>query len=398
MKIDRRAALKNLTSFFLASPLLYGQVGLPRQDPLLDLINIWDFKELARKKLDPIAWDYMDEGGKDEVSLGENRQAFNRIILRPRWLTDVHDIDVSTELLGHKMNFPIYICPAGGKNCFYPDGELETARGAVEAGAHMVTNGGIDDLVSSGKGPKTCWHYTIGGQFSRKSAMLNFVERVEDAGYSGICWTVDNMLVSHRERSIRNKFVRTWCNEGGVPRNDEGQVIFKEGDTDKIWRSDVHPSRPFPTPTWDNLKQLRDMTDLPIIIKGVLTGEDTEMCVRYGMSAAVVSNHGARQIDHTGSTIEALPECVQAAGGKMPVLIDGGFRRGTDVLKALALGAAAVGIARPYLWGLTAFGSRGVARVLELMRVELALDMGMSGVARINDIDRKLVRIRGWSP
>lgn len=398
MKIDRRAALKNLTSFFLASPLLYGQVGLPRQDPLLDLINIWDFKELARKKLDPIAWDYMDEGGKDEVSLGENRQAFNRIILRPRWLTDVQDIDVSTELLGHKMNFPIYICPAGGKNCFYPDGELETARGAVEAGAHMITNGGIDDLVSSGKGPKTCWHYTIGGQFSRKSAMLNFVERVEDAGYSGICWTVDNMLVSHRERSIRNKFVRTWCNEGGVPRNDEGQVIFKEGDTDKIWRSDVYPSRPFPTPTWDNLKQLRDMTDLPIIIKGVLTGEDTEMCVRYGMSAAVVSNHGARQIDHTGSTIEALPECVQAAGGKMPVLIDGGFRRGTDVLKALALGAAAVGIARPYLWGLTAFGSRGVARVLELMRVELALDMGMSGVARINDIDRKLVRIRGWSP
>ena len=398
MKIDRRAALKNLTSFFLASPLLHGQVGLPRQDPLLDPINIWDFKELARKKLDPIAWDYMDEGGKDEVSLGENRQAFNRIILRPRWLTDVHDIDVSTELLGHKMNFPIYICPAGGKNCFYPDGELETARGAVEAGAHMVTNGGIDDLVSSGKGPKTCWHYTIGGQFSRKSAMLNFVERVEDAGYSGICWTVDNMLVSHRERSIRNKFVRTWCNEGGVPRNDEGQVIFKEGDTDKTWRSDVYPSRPFPMPTWDNLKQLRDMTDLPIIIKGFLTGEDTEMCVRYGMSAAVVSNHGARQIDHTGSTIEALPECVQAAGGKMPVLIDGGFRRGTDVLKALALGAAAVGIARPYLWGLTAFGSRGVARVLELMRVELALDMGMSGVARINDIDRKLVRIRGWSP
>ena len=252
MKIDRRAALKNLTSFFLASPLLHGQVGLPRQDPLLDPINIWDFKELAREKLDPIAWDYMDEGGKDEVSLGENRQAFNRIILRPRWLTDVHDIDVSTELLGHKMNFPIYICPAGGKNCFYPDGELETARGAVEAGAHMITNGGIDDLVSSGKGPKTCWHYTIGGQFSRQSAMLNFVERVEDAGYSGICWTVDNMLVSHRERSIRNKFVRTWCNEGGVPRNDEGQVIFREGDTDKTWRSDVYPSRPFPMPTWDN--------------------------------------------------------------------------------------------------------------------------------------------------
>ena len=396
MHVDRRAALKSLASFFLSSPLLSGQVGLPEQDPLLDPINVWDFKKLAQEKLDPIAWDYMDEGGKDEVSLRENRKAFDRIILRPRWLTDVHDIDLSTELLGKKMNFPIYICPAGGKNCFYPNGEHETAKGAVEAGSHMITNGGIDDLVSSGTGPETCWHYTIGGQFSRESAMLSFVERVEDAGYTGICWTVDNMLVSHRERSIRNKFVRTWCSSG-VPRDEQGNVIYQEGDADKMWRSDVYPSRPFPTPTWDDLKKMRDMTDLPIIIKGVLTGEDTEKCVRHGISAVVVSNHGARQMDHTGSTIEALPECVQAAGGKIPVLVDGGFRRGTDVLKALALGATAVGIARPYLWGLTAFGSKGVARVLELLRVELALDMGMSGVAKISDIDRKLVRIRNWS-
>ena len=400
MTIDRRAALRNLASFFLASPLLSEQVlsgqGLPKQDPLLDPINVWEFKKLAKEKLDPIAWDYMDEGGKDEVSLRENRTAFDRIIIRPRWLTDIHDIDLSTELLGHKLNFPIYICPTGGKNCFYPDGELETAKGAVAAGAHMITTGGIDELVKSGQGPKTCWHYTIGGNFSRENAMLSFVERVEDAGYTGICWTVDNMLVSHRERSIKNKFVRTWCNEGGVPRDAAGEVVFKEADAGNIWRSDVYPSRPFATPTWDNLRQLRDMTDLPIVIKGVMTGEDTELCLRYGMSAVVVSNHGARQIDHTGSTIEALPECVEAAGGKMPVLIDGGFRRGTDVLKALALGATAVGIGRPYLWGLSCFGSRGVARVLELLRVELALDMGMSGVAKISDIDRKLVRVRNW--
>jgi isopentenyl diphosphate isomerase/L-lactate dehydrogenase-like FMN-dependent dehydrogenase len=375
--------------------VLSGQ-GLPKQDPLLDPINVWEFQKLAKEKLDPIAWDYMDEGGKDEVSLRENRTAFDRIIIRPRWLTDIHDIDLSTELLGHKLNFPIYICPTGGKNCFYPDGELETAKGAVAAGSHMITTGGIDDLVKSGQGPTTCWHYTIGGNFSRENAMLSFVERVEDAGYTGICWTVDNMLVSHRERSIKNKFVRTWCNEGGVPRDAGGEVMFKEADVENIWRSDEYPSRPFATPTWDNLRQLREMTDLPIIIKGVMTGEDTELCVRYGMSAVVVSNHGARQIDHTGSTIEALPECVEAAGGKMPVLIDGGFRRGTDVLKALALGATAVGIGRPYLWGLSCFGSRGVARVLELLRVELALDMGMSGVAKISDIDRKLVRVRNW--
>lgn len=397
MTLSRREALQNLAGFFLSSPLLSGQGGLPPRDPLLEPINVFDFKKLAKAKLDPIAWDYMAEGGKDEVSLRENRKAFERLILRPRWLTDVHKIDLTTELLGHTMKYPIYICPAGGKNCFYPDGEAETARGAAAAEAHMITNGGIDELMQSGKGPKTCWHYTIGGQFRTKNTMLNFVERVEDGGYSGICFTVDNMLVSHRERSIRNRFVRTWCNEGGVPRDARGKVIHRASDEDKIWRSDVYPSRPFPTATWDTVRQLRDMTDLPIIIKGVMTGEDTELCARHGMSAAVVSNHGARQLDHTGSTIEALPECVQAAGGKIPVLIDGGFRRGTDILKALALGARAVGIARPYLWGLTGFGSRGVARVLELMRVELALDMGMSGVAKISDIDRRLVRIRNYS-
>ena len=394
MQISRRQALQNLTSFFLASPLLQGQEGLPPIDPLFEPIHVFDFKKLAKEKLDPIAWGYMAEGGKDEVSLRENRTAFNRIILRPRWLTEIHKIDLTTTLFGKTMKYPIYICPAGGKNCFYPDGELETAKGAVEAGSFMMTNGGIDDFVRGGKGPEACWHYTIGGQFRTENTMLNFVERLEDAGYSGITFTVDNMLVSHRERSIHNKFVRTWCNEGGIPRDADGKVIYRATDRDKIWTTGVYPSRAFPTATWDTVRRLRDMTDMPIIIKGVLTGEDTELCVKTGMSAVVVSNHGARQIDHTGSTIEALPECVQAAGGKIPVLIDGGFRRGTDILKALALGATAVGIARPYLWGLTTFGSRGVARVLELLRVELALDMGMSGVAKIADIDRKLVRIR----
>lgn len=127
-----------------------------------------------------------------------------------------------------------------------------------------------------------------------------------------------------------------------------------------------------------------------------MIGEDVEKCVRYGMSAVAVSNHGARQLDYVGSTIEALPECVEAAGGKIPVLIDGGFRRGTDILKALAMGATAVGVARPYLWGLSCFGQRGVSRILELLRVELAVDMGLAGVARISDIDRNLVRIRNW--
>ncbi len=393
MKLTRRQAVRDLAKFLLASPLLTDIDLLAAEpDALLDMVNVFDFKKLAQQKLDSVEWDYMDEGGKDEVSLRENRSAFERIIIRPRFLTDVHKIDLSTTFLGHELKHPIFIDPAGGKNCFYTNGEEEVAKAAAETDTMMFTNGGIEDLVSSGKGPKNWWQYTIGGQLRTKNSMANFVERLEDLGATGICFTVDNMYVSHRERSIRNKFVRRWCDQG-VPRDAGGNLIHNPDDT--IWRTGEYPSRPFPLPTWETVRELREMTDLRLVLKGLMIGEDVEKAVEYGASAVVVSNHGARQLDHTGSTIEALEECVQAAGGKIPVLIDGGFRRGTDILKALAMGATAVGVARPYLWGLASFGQRGVARVIELLRTELALDMGMSGVAKISEIDRKLVRVRG---
>jgi len=396
--IHRRRALRNLTQFVLASPLLArevlrAQIPAESEQTLLDMVNVWDFAKLAQRKLDPVAWDYLAEGSEDELALRDNRLAFNRIILRPRWLTQVQKIDVSTTLFGKTLDFPIFVDPAGGKNCLVPNGELDTAKGAAAAGAMMITNGGIDDYLRSGNGPKNWWYVTTGGQFRSRDTMLRFVGQLKDMGCSGICFTVDIMHVSQRERSMHNKFVRTWCSEG-IPRDGQGKLIYKEDDV--IWRPGTYPSRPFPTPTWDTVRQLRDLTDLPILIKGVLTAEDTEKCVQTGMSGIVVSNHGGRQNDHVGGTIEALPECVQAAGGKIPVLIDGGFRRGTDVLKALALGASAVGVARPYLWGLSCFGERGVARVLELLKTELALNMGMNGVAKIADIDSKLVRIRDW--
>ncbi|MCP5110222.1 MAG: alpha-hydroxy-acid oxidizing protein [bacterium] len=390
--VNRREAFRSLAGFLLSSPLLPSQTRPPgSDDPMFGLHNIFDFGKLAKTKLDPVAWDYLDEGAEDEVALRDAREAFNRIILRPRFLRDVHKIDVSTELFGKKLAHPIFICPAGGKACFYPNGEEEVAKAAAASGALMITNGGIDDLLGSGAGPENWWQVTTGGQFRTKNMMLNFVERLEDMGCSGICFTVDIMHVSHRERSIHNNFVRRWCNSG-VPRDSQGNLIYKPDDV--LWKTGNYPSRPFPTPTWETVKRLRDTTDLPIVIKGILTAEDTELCVKTGMSAALVSSHGARQLDHVGGPIEAVPECVEAAGGKIPILVDGGFRRGTDVLKALALGATAVGIARPYLWGMTCFGQPGVERVIELLRTELALDLGLAGAATIADINRKLVRIR----
>ncbi len=391
--VNRREVFEQLAGLFLTSPLL-----LAADKPLLTdskkLANVFDFRELAKSLLDPVAFDYMAEGGKDEVSLKEARLAFNRVILRPRFLTDVHNIDLSTEFLGKKLDFPIFVCPAGGKNCFLQNGEEETARGAAAANAMYVTNGGVDDYLATGDGPKFWWRYTTGGQFQTTNMMLDFVERLEDTDCSGICFTVDNMLVSHRERSIHNGLVRTWCNLDRIPRDSAGNLTYHEGDS--TWTTGEFPSRPFPTPTWETVKQLRDETDLKIMLKGLMIGEDVKKAVEVGVDTVVVSNHGARQLDHTGSTIEALPECVEAAAGKIPVLVDGGFRRGTDILKALAMGATAVGVARPYLWGLTCFGHEGVARVLQLLKTELALDMGMSGVAKIADIDRSLVRIRDW--
>jgi isopentenyl diphosphate isomerase/L-lactate dehydrogenase-like FMN-dependent dehydrogenase len=257
----------------------------------------------------------------------------------------------------------------------------------------MITSGGIDNVLASGKGPKIWWQFTTAANLSTKSQMAAFTEKLKDSGCSGISVTVDIYLVSHRERSIHNGLVRSWCQGGGIPRGSDGKVSYKPDDI--LWTSGDYPApRPFSTPTWDILKQLRDSSDLPVIVKGVLTAEDTGLAVKTGLSGVIVSNHGARQLDQVGGTIEALPECVEAANGKIPVLLDGGIRRGTDIFKALAMGASAVGIGRPYLYGLGTFGSRGVARVVELLRAELATDMGMAGVANLKQINKSYVRVR----
>jgi isopentenyl diphosphate isomerase/L-lactate dehydrogenase-like FMN-dependent dehydrogenase len=389
MRLTRRHALRQLAAMFASSPFLRGQ-SAPADDPLMDAVSVMDFAAFAKKKLDPVAWDYLELGSEDEVSLHDNRAAFNRIILRPRALVDVHKIDLSLDLFGQKLAYPILLDPAGGKNCFFPDGENVTARAAAAAKALHITNGGIDKLVESGKGP-VWFQVSTGGQLRSTESMKSWVKSLEDKGCAGICFTTDIMYVSHRDRNIRNRFERMWC-ETGLPKRDAEGKLPRSKNPERVGS---YPSRPTPTPTWETFRELTSLTKLPVVLKGILTEEDAKRAVEAGASGVIVSNHGARQLDHVGGTVEALPEVVRGANGKIPVLIDGGLRRGTDILKALALGAKAVCVARPYLYGLAAFGQPGVERVIELMRTELALNMGLAGVPNLAAIDRRLVRIRG---
>jgi isopentenyl diphosphate isomerase/L-lactate dehydrogenase-like FMN-dependent dehydrogenase len=392
--MNRRQAVLRFCEFVAASPLLRADKKYSELTELLKLVNVFDFAKKAKAKLDPLAWDYLDEGSDDEVSLRANRDRFDNLIIRPHQLVnDVSSIDPSISLLGKSLQQPFYLSVTGGKNCFVSNGEQVTAMAAGTADAMMITNGGINDALASGKGPKVWWQYTTAAEFRNKNQMTQFAARLEDQGCSAISVTVDIYVVSHRERSMHNGLVRSWCQMRGVPRDARGELVYNPDDV--LWTAgDLPQTRSFPTPTWDTLQQLREVSRIPVIVKGVMTAEDTERAVKHGLSGVIVSNHGGRQLDQVGATIDALPECVAAANGKIPVLVDGGFRRGTDMFKALALGASAVGIGRPYLWGLAAFGQPGVVRIVEILRAELAAVMGMAGTAKVSQIDRSFVRAR----
>jgi isopentenyl diphosphate isomerase/L-lactate dehydrogenase-like FMN-dependent dehydrogenase len=350
MALSRREAFRRLAGIFGAARFLNAQ-----EDPVLGPVSVMDFAPLAKAKLDPLAWDYLEGGSEDEVSLRDNRRGFDRIIIRPRALVAV---------FGKKLDYPVILDPAGGKSCFYRDGENVVARAAGKMKALHITNGGIQKTLEAGQGPPVWWQVTTGGDFRTPQSMRAFVKRMQSQGCSGICFTTDIMYVSHRERDMRNRLDRSWC-ETGIPERD---ASGKLPPPKNYWKAGIYPSRPAPTPTWQTVRELRGLTDLPIVLKGLLTAEDAELAVEHGASGIIVSNHGARQLDHVGGTIEALPEVVAAVRGRVPVLIDGGFRRGTDILKALALGAKAICIARTDLYGMTAFGQPGVERVIDLVR------------------------------
>jgi isopentenyl diphosphate isomerase/L-lactate dehydrogenase-like FMN-dependent dehydrogenase len=351
-----------------------------------------DFARLAQKKLDPVAWDYLEGGSEEEATLRDNIAGFRKIILRPKALTGVGKIDTSLELFGMKLDYPIMLDPTGGKTCFWPNGEIVTAEAAAREKAVYVS-AGIAEVTTKGKGPLN-FYLTTTLPLGSTDRMKTLVRRAEEQGANGIVFTIDIFFYPHKDRNFRNNFDRTWCGPG-IPARDalgrlpRGQTLERAHVGN--WQMDAEHA---PTPTWETVKELVSLTKMPVIIKGILTKEAAQQAVAAGAAGVIVSNHGGRQLDQAGGTIEALPEVIEGAAGRIPVMIDGGIRRGTDVIKALALGAKAVLIGRPYCYGLSAFGAPGVERVLQILRSELVNNMGLCGIGNLKQIDRSLVRIR----
>ncbi len=357
----------------------------------LDPINLFDVEARARQVLPGVIWDFVASGAFDEITTRRNRAALDAVALRPRFLVDVRGRQLSTTVLGQRVSFPVMIAPAGDQGVVHREGELATARAAGAAGTLMAlstfSNFSIEDVAAASTGP--LWFQLF---YCGKELTEMLVHRAEDAGYSAVCLTVDIPLPGGlTERDTRNRFVRPTGLKLGNFLGEYAGVSRAHG-IDEVSNYDQLPFLPV---AWSDLGWLRSLTSLPLVIKGIRTAEDARLCVEHGVDGIVVSNHGAKQIDGTLSSIETLPEIVEAANGRAEIYLDSGIRRGADVLRALALGARAVLIGRPLFWGLAVDGEAGVRMVLELLRQEFDQAMAYCGVTSIDGIDRSTVALPG---
>jgi 4-hydroxymandelate oxidase len=391
----RRSALQ-LAAFAASSPLLAQtpEARAPRpqriypptySDEVMAPVNINEIEEIARQKVPPMAYDYIAGGSAGELTLQANREAFLHVQLRRRVGVDVSNIDTSLELLGKKLDFPILLGPGGHHNLIYADGQ----RLAVQAAAHCkaISMPGPADWIAKMQGlPEAPMWWAASLGFSEQAPAQAFAKRAEGAGASALCITVDYPYTAPRDREVRNHFDFEWSsNKEGVPANPNVTSVRK---TPAV----AGMIYPFVTGmTWKVLDWLHAATKLPIVVKGIVTAEDARAAVEHGAQAIIVSNHGGRTLDGMIPTLYALPEVVSAVGGRIPVLVDGGIRRGSDIVKAMSLGAKAVLIGRPYYWGLAAFGQVGVQRVIEMLHGEMMVAMGQSGIPNLASFDRSLV-------
>src|ERR1700694_591382 len=356
-----------------------------------DAINVFDFEPVMRKNVPPAHFGYMASGIDDEVTLRANREGFLKFQLRPRRLVDVSKIDMSTEILGVKYSTPIIVAPVGGQKAFHPEGEIAVAK-AARVGNHLqilsnATTSPVEDVTAARSAP--LWYQLYAT--NKWEVAKAFVTRAEKAGCLAVAVTVDRSGGRNQETLFRLQRTDprecSNCHDRSSLQANLKRRSMYEG-LDLTGLTNTQSSNM----TWDFLKRLRDTTRMKIVIKGILAHEDAKLAVDAGMDAIIVSNHGARSEDSGRSTIDALPEIIEAVGGRMPILVDSGFRRGTDIAKALAMGAQGVCIGRPYVWGLGAFGQPGVERVLELLRIELRAIMQQVGAPTIKHLTPAMVR------
>ena len=378
--MNRRDLVRNLMTLAAGSPLLQGEVP----DDLMGPINVHEFEEVAKRKMHKLAYDFIAGGVEDELTLRANRAAYEHVFLMPRVMTDVSTVSLETELLGMKLASPILIAPTGGKSLVIENADEIVARGALASKTLICSATGVQKILERGE-PLLWWSNTIGA--SNKAQARGYARRVEDGGGKAIALTVDNQYQSNRDRNNRNRFDYGYM-QSGVPKEGAPKPPPRSPALPAMWQPHT------PQMTWEQIGWFKDGSKMPVIVKGIVNPEDAALAVKHGADAIVVSNHGGRQLDGVIGTLDALPDCVDAVGGKVPVLMDGGLRRGTDVLKALALGAKAVLVGRAPLWGLGAFGQPGVERVLWMLNAELKLAMGLAGMAKMSDISRTIVKRR----
>jgi isopentenyl diphosphate isomerase/L-lactate dehydrogenase-like FMN-dependent dehydrogenase len=338
-------------------------------------LNVHDYEPLARKVMHPSAWAYYSAGASDEVTLRREREAFERLRLVPRVLRGVDHADTSTTVLGTPIRAPIMVAPTGVQALAHPEGERATARATGEAGTLMavstVSSRRLEDVSAAATGPLWFQLYVYEGARHFAEAL---VRRAEGAGYGAIVLTVDSPRWGRKER-----FARV---EDGLPPGADTASIEED-----LGEEALEPA----ALTWEDLAWLRSLTGLPVVLKGILHPEDAALAVEHGARGVVVSTHGGRQLDGVQASVEALPGVVEAVAGRAEVYLDGGVRRGTDVLKALALGARAVFVGRPALWGLAVDGAGGVRRVMEMLREELELAMVLAGLPDLESVGPGLI-------
>ena len=416
MDTTAHVSRRRFVEYLAASPLLGLAVGAEAgvlrdifrhaaaQDPAIiptarHALSALDFAPAAKAKLPPAHWAYLATGTDDDATIQANIDGFKRWAVRPRRLIDVSRIDTSIELAGATWPTPIVLNPVGSQKAFHPEGEIAVARAAKALNhLHVLSTVGttsIEDLNAARGQPN--WYQLY--HRSDWSQTRELVKRVERSGVPVMAWTVDLLGGSNRETQVRGGRTDTRdctrCHVGGQPQPGMTQVDFRDNRRKPMLAGFGPAQNPDPgTPTWDYVKRLKDTTSMKLYLKGIVTREDAELAMQHGVDGLFVSNHGGRAENSLRATITSLPEVVEGVAGRSPIILDGGVRRGTDVFKALALGATAVGIGRPYIWGLASFGQEGVEVVLGLLRKELEVAMRQAGTVSIARISREYVVAR----